>query len=113
MADDTAKAESAQALFCAMADYLGASRVDDVFDLEKFPNYLAFKKNWNTEYPQVKIETSFKSHVDADASLTEVEQLLSGSTIKNPREKDDWYKSSVLIAKKLIKVVVFPPLKLF
>ena len=103
MADDTAKAESAQALFCAMADYLGASRVDDVFDLEKFPNYLAFKKNWNTEYPQVKIETSFKSHVDADASLTEVEQLLSGSTIKNPREKDDWYKSSVLIAKKLIK----------
>jgi len=103
MADDTAKAESAQALFCAMADYLGASRVDDVFDLEKFPNYLSFKKNWNTQFPQVKIESSFKSHVDADASLTEVEQLLSGTTLKNPREKDDWYKSSLLIAKKLIK----------
>jgi len=103
MADDTAKAESAQALFCAMADYLGVSRVDDVFDLEKFPNYLSFKKNWNTQFPQVKIESSFKSYVDADASLTEVEQLLSGATLKNPREKDDWYKSSLLIAKKLIK----------
>jgi hypothetical protein len=39
---NTAPAESAQALFCALADYIGASNVDDVFDLDKFPNYLSF-----------------------------------------------------------------------
>jgi len=34
MADETSLAESAQALFCAMADYIGASKVDKVFDTD-------------------------------------------------------------------------------
>ena len=34
MADVTSKAESAQALFCAMADFIGATKVDKVFDEE-------------------------------------------------------------------------------
>jgi hypothetical protein len=100
---NTAPAESAQALFCALADYLGASAVDEVFDLKKFPTYLSFKKYWDENYPQAKIQTTFKSHVDADVTLTEVEKLLSGKDVANAREKDDWYKSSILIAKKLIK----------
>lgn len=100
---NTAPAESAQALFCALADFVGASGVDAVFDLDKFPNYLSFKKYWDENYPQAKIQTTFKSHVDADTSLTEVEQLLSGKDVPKVKEKDDWYKSSVLIAKKLIK----------
>jgi hypothetical protein len=103
MADETSKAESAQALFCALADYLGAGTINEVFDLNKFPNYLSFKKHWNQNYSAAKIESTFKSHVDADASLTEVEQLLSGTNSSNPKTKDDWYKSSLLIAKKLIQ----------
>lgn len=100
---NTAPAESAQALFCALADYLGASAVDEVFDLKKYPTYLDFKKHWDENYPQAKIENTFRSHVDADVTLTSVEQLLSGKDVPKVREKDDWYKSSLLIAKKLIK----------
>ena len=100
---NTAPAESAQALFCALADYLGASAVDEVFDLKKYPTYLDFKKYWDENYPQAKIQTTFKTHVDADVTLVSVEQLLSGKDVTSVREKDDWYKSSLLIAKKLIK----------
>jgi hypothetical protein len=101
--DKTAKQESAQALFCALADYLGAGKVDDVFDLDKFPTYLSFKKYWDENYPQAKIDTTFKTHVDADANLNSVEQILTGVGVAKTKEKDDWYKSSVLIAKTLIK----------
>jgi hypothetical protein len=101
--DKTAKQESAQALFCALADYLGAGKVDDVFDLDKFPTYLSFKKYWDENYPQAKIDTTFKTHVDADANLNSVEQILTGVDVAKTKEKDDWYKSSVLIAKTLIK----------
>ena len=100
---NTAPAESAQALFCALADYLGASAVDEVFDLKKYPTYLDFKKYWDENYPQAKIQNTFKTHVDADVTLVSVEQLLSGKDVTSVREKDDWYKSSLLIAKKLIK----------
>jgi hypothetical protein len=98
---NTAPAESAQALFCALADYLGSSNVESVFDLDKFPTYVDFKKYWNENYKQANIQSTFKSHVDADVNLTEVEQLLSGVGVSG-KAKDDWYKSSLLIAKKLV-----------
>jgi len=36
MADKTAIFESTQALFCALADYVGKGNIDKVFDLKKF-----------------------------------------------------------------------------
>ena len=38
MADKTTLAESSQALFCAMADYIGASKVESVLDEKKIYN---------------------------------------------------------------------------
>ena len=94
--DNTSKAESAQALFCAMADFIGATKVDKVFNLEAYPDYEAFKKYWNETYPQAKIQDAFRKHVDSgDTNLTIIEKFLN--------DNDDWYISSVKIATKLIK----------
>jgi hypothetical protein len=95
MADKTTLAESSQALFCAMADFIGASKVDKIFNEKEYKNYEIFKGNWNKLFPTAKIETSFKSHVDANTDLKTIEKFLN--------ENNDWYVSSVLIAKKLIK----------
>lgn len=93
--DSTAKAESAQALFCAMADFIGASKVSKVFDLELYPDYDSFKKYWNESYPQAKIDIAFRKHVDSgDTNLSIIEKFLS--------DNKDWYESSVKIATKLI-----------
>ena len=43
MADKTAIFESTQALFCAIADYVGKGKIDSVFDLKKFKTYREFK----------------------------------------------------------------------
>ena len=95
MADKTTLAESSQALFCAMADFIGAVKVESVFDEEKYPTYEFFKKFWNETYPTAKIENSFGSHVDANTDLKTIEKFLT--------DNNDWYISSVKIAKKLIK----------
>ena len=47
MADDTSKAESAQALFCAMADFVGAAKVEKIFDEKLYPTYKVFKRLWD------------------------------------------------------------------
>lgn len=93
---DTSKQESAQALFCAMADFVGASKVGKIFDEKKYTTYDEFKKKWEELYPASKIETSFEQHVDSgNTSFTDIEKFL--------KENRDWYISSVLIAKKLIE----------
>lgn len=96
MADDTSKAESAQALFCAMADFLGASKVEKVFDETLYPTYKIFKRFWDENYPTAKIGVAFRSHVDSGSTnLKEIEDFLM--------KDDSWYLSSLKIAKKLIK----------
>jgi len=95
MADKTTLAESSQALFCAMADFIGASKVESVLDEKKYPSYETFKKFWNESYSTAKIENSFRSHVDANTDLKTIEKFLI--------DNNDWYISSVKIAKKLIK----------
>lgn len=96
MADKTSIQESAQALFCALADFSGASKVTKTFDEKLYPSYLAFKKMWDESNPTAKIEISFKSHVEAPGVTLE---LLEKFLNENP----DWYLSSLLIAKKLIE----------
>jgi hypothetical protein len=101
MADETSKAESAQALFCAMADFIGAAKVDKVFNTDLYPDYDSFKNNWNETYPHSKIQDAFKQHVDSNiSSLKEIEDFLRKTSKNKPSE---WYISSVKIAKKLIK----------
>jgi len=96
MADATSLAESAQALFCAMADFIGASKVDKVFDEKVYTNYKEFKKNWDENYPTSKIGEAFKKHVDSGGTnLGVIEKFLTDNV--------DWYISSIKIAKKLIK----------
>jgi hypothetical protein len=100
MADETSLAESAQALFCAMADYAGAAAVKKIFDTKVYPDYKSFKKNWDETYPEAKIGESFKKHVDASVtSLKSIEDFLNKTTKNKPSE---WYLSSVEIAKTII-----------
>ena len=42
---DTKSFESAQALFCAMADYLGSTKAKKVLDYKTYPTYSLFKSN--------------------------------------------------------------------
>ena len=47
MADQTSTQEAAQALFCAMADYVGVSKIEDVFDNKKYPIYIPLYDHLN------------------------------------------------------------------
>ena len=94
MADKTSLQESAQALFCSLADFVGATKVKSVLDEKKYPTYGIFKKYWDENHPTSKIQDSFKKFTDTDVTLPMMEEFL----MNNP----DWYISSVLIAKKLI-----------
>lgn len=90
MADKTALAESSQALFCSISDNLGASNSNKILDLKVFPTYVDFKsKN------ESLVEDSFKRIFTPGVTLKDIENFLISNV--------DWYKSSVLIAKKLIE----------
>ena len=95
MADQTAVQEAAQALFCALADYNGASNIQSIFNTNTYPIYKTFKDYWNTENVSNNIDDVFSKHVHAPGvSITDIESLF---------EKDnEWYRSSVSIAKTLI-----------
>ena len=95
MADKTSLAESSQALFCAIADILGERKSNQILDLSKYSTYLKFKKNFSKSI----ISTAFKRITTPGVSLKDIDEYLSND--------DGWYKSSVLIAKKLIKDITF------
>ena len=102
MANKTDIQEASQALFCALADFAGASAVDKWFDVSKYKTYSDFKENWNKKYKQATIEKTFSKQVKSGkATLIEIEKLLNGEGEKS--KKDSWYISSILIANKLIK----------
>ena len=44
MADKTALAESSQALFCAVADFLGERKSDKLLDIKKYLTFTDFKR---------------------------------------------------------------------
>jgi hypothetical protein len=93
MADKTAVFESTQALFCAIADYVGKGSVSKVFDLTKFTTYKEFKQKNKLENV---IRTAANRYVTTPGvSLQDMENLLTS--------ENSWYQSSVLIAKKLIE----------
>lgn len=104
MATPTDIQESAQALFCALANKHGASNIDKTFNKEKYPTYLDFKEYWNKNYKTITIEKAFQSHVKSGkATFNEIEQLLHGTKETTKSKKNDWYYSSLQISKQLIK----------
>lgn len=90
MADSPKQAEAAQALFCAIADYVGEKKIKTVLDLKTYPSYGLFK--------QVHSNLIDIAHQQLDTpqiSLAEMEKFLV--------DKKDWYESSVLTAVKIIQ----------
>ena len=90
----TAKFESAQALFCAIADYVGSKNIDKVLNLSKYPNYTKFKGGkWNNITNQTRIDLA-ADKIDTTSKLPEIESFLATD--------NGWYVSSVKIAITLI-----------
>ena len=88
---DTKAFESAQALFCAMADFLGKEKSKKVLNYKTYETYGQFKSEKANEK---LINDSYKKLKTTGVSLDLIEKIL----IKDV----DWYKSSVNIAVKLI-----------
>ncbi len=99
MADNTTLAEASQALFCSLADYtlLKRGKMDEIFNLDNAPTYPAFKKFWENNVTfSDSIKDIYNKHTDTpQVTLSILEKFLENNV--------DWYESSVLIAKKLIK----------
>jgi hypothetical protein len=95
--------EAAQALFCAMADYLGQDKINkpkSFFDTKEYKTYSEFKTAWNQSFSKRRnsVEDIFKNHVKSgQASFEQVDKFLT--------DKKDWYLSSSNIAKKLVAEV--------
>ena len=95
--------ETAQALFCAMADYLGQDKINkpkSFFDTKEYKTYSEFKTAWNQSFSKRRnsVEDIFKNHVKSgQASFEQVDKFLT--------DKKDWYISSSNIAKKLVAEV--------
>jgi len=91
MADKTALAESSQALFCAIADFLGENKSKKVLDVKQYLTYTDFKRNIGEGI----VSIAEKRIRTPGVSLSHIETFLE--------KNNDWYKSSVLIAKKLVQ----------
>ncbi len=90
MADKTALLESAQALFCSIADYIGVKRTNLLFDPKKYPDYTDFRSQIN----EATLQSAHKNIETPGVFLNELELFLKKDT--------KWYISSLQIAKKLI-----------
>tara|TARA_B110000211_G_scaffold59607_1_gene66947 strand:+ start:254 stop:1696 length:1443 start_codon:yes stop_codon:yes gene_type:complete len=86
---DTAKFESAQALFCAIADKIGTSKVDEVLDTDLFEDFESFESN------NKKLVKDSMNHINVDVPYSEIKAFLLANK--------SWYISSIKIAKKLLK----------
>ena len=90
MADRTALAESSQALFCAIADYIGATKTNKIFDTKKYKDYTTFRSVVGAK----TLKESFKRIETPGVSSSDIEKFLNSDI--------PWYTSSILIAKKLV-----------
>lgn len=104
MADTTTLAESAQALFCALAEYVNikkTSQLSNLFDKETNKDFLLFDRKWSEV---------FKSNQDSIESIYErftragdKSKVLPYSDVKDFLViKKDWYTSSLIIAEKFV-----------
>ena len=93
--DKTTLAESAQALFCSLADYLGAAESNKRLDIKKYKTFQEFLSNSQNKKDLVTAYDK-KKRVNVDADIKDVYEFLEET-------KNGWYKSSVLIANKLVQ----------
>jgi hypothetical protein len=93
--------EASQALFCAVADYLGVEESKLAFDPIEYPTYddfLARYKPSNGKNIALIIQDAYDNKLDVkNISLPKIEKFL--------RDYKVWYKSSCLIAIGVIKQV--------
>lgn len=104
---DTDLAEASQALFCAMADFVGTSNIKTFFDLEKFSTYIAFKQNWEKHKltKSTTIKALYDKYVKAGrTTFRDIENFLTYG--QNSKLADSWFKSSVLISVTLIEDII-------
>jgi hypothetical protein len=103
MAGQTVIQESAQALFCAVADYLGEAETKKAFDTKKYPTYMDFYTKYTppsryNKHIETILNEAFKKYVNAPGvTLKTIEQLF--------KKDNTWYKSSVNIAKKMMEEI--------
>jgi len=101
MADDTSYAESVQALFCAVADYLGKQEASKLLDVKKYdsPQELLEEKKIAKTIP-----LAFKrinAHYAGGARFS-LDQLIDWITLpKNIK----WYKSTIMIANQMMQEI--------
>jgi len=94
----TAKFESAQALFCAIADEVGDMAIDKVFNLDKEKGYPDYTSWISVPKHKALVDKVYKSgNLDVDVKRKDIENYLT-------KEKS-WYVSSVKIATTLIKTL--------
>jgi len=98
---ETANFESAQALFCAIADKVGSDgsgKIDKVFNLDKDKGYSDYTSWISVPKHKKLVDDVYKSNkLDVDVNRQTIEKFLT-------KEKS-WYVSSVKIAVTLIKTL--------
>ena len=85
---ETSLAESAQVIFCSIADNLGPG-MDKVLNTEKYPTFTDFESA-----NKVEINNALK-YIDVDENYKDIAVFL--------KKKLSWYISSVSIGKKVVK----------
>ena len=92
MADVTTLAESAQAIFCSLADILGSTESNKTLDIKKYKTFESFLAVSNNK----KLLEKAIDGVNVDAEIKDIFEFLSNT-------KNGWYVSSVIIAKSLVQ----------
>jgi hypothetical protein len=98
MADKTSLQEASQALFCALADYLGQRETTKSFDKAVYKTYDEFMKNYDP--PGQKnitqlVKEAYSNNVDTPGvTLSDIETFLSSDK--------SWFHSSMNIAEKVL-----------
>ena len=93
--DNTTLAESAQALFCSLADYLGSNESAKRLDVNKYKTFQEFLSDSQNRQDLITAYDK-KKRVNVDADIKDIYKFLEET-------KNGWYKSSVLIANKLVQ----------
>lgn len=102
MSSDPSQGEAAQALFCALADYVGDGDIDKVLNIEKYKTLSEFentKKLYKGKSGSQLLDIAWKECRMPGLSLSKIKTFLN---TKSGKKSSGWYESSVIIAKKII-----------
>ena len=102
--DDTTLFESAQAIFCSLADYLGTNKAKEVLDIKKFPTFPDFlaSNNNNASGPKYKNNNQQLLKTALTRVNVDVDPKLVYNFLSTGKKGEGWYKSSILIAMAIV-----------